>query len=75
MEACYKKANQRVDFLRKLKNFNLNGKILSLIFQSVVKNIMLYNQNSYYSNARKADAERLDRLTAAARKLTRRELR
>ena len=74
MEACYKKANQRMHFLRKLKNFKLNSNILYLFFQSVLQSIMLCNQICYYSNARKADTERLDRKTSAARKLTRREL-
>ena len=74
MEACYKKANQRMHFPRKLKNFKLNNNILYLFFQSVVQSILLYNQVCNYSNARKADTERLDRITAAARKITRRQL-
>ena len=61
-------------FLRKLKNFKLKSSRLYLLFQSVVQSIMLYNQICYFTNARKADMERLDCITAAARKITRHEL-
>ena len=52
METCYKKASQRMYFLRRLKNFQLSNNLLYLLFQSVVQNILLYNQvYSNYSNA------------------------
>ena len=73
MEACYKKANQRMHFLRKLKNFKLKSSRLYLFFQSVVQSIMLYNQICYYNN-RKADWERLDSIKTAARKIPRYEV-
>ena len=43
MDACYMKANQRMHFLRNLKNFKLNSNVLYLFFQSLVQSITLYN--------------------------------
>jgi hypothetical protein len=68
--ACHKKTSQRMFFLRKLKQFKVNSNILYLFYQSVVQSIILYNQLCYYNNASKADTERLNRITAAARKVT-----
>ena len=71
MEACYKRAKQR-----KLKNFQLSINLLYLLYQSVVQSILLYNQvYSNYSNARKADWERLDSMTTVATTISRHDIR
>ena len=71
-----KKASQRMYFLRKLKNFQLSNNLLYLLYQSVVQGILLYNQvYSNYSNARKADWERLDSMTTVARTIIRYDIR
>ena len=70
-----KKANQRMYFLRKLKNFQLSNNLLYVIYQSVVQSILLYNQICYYSNARKADWERLELMTTVARTIIRHDIR
>ena len=71
MEACYKRANQR-----KLKNFQLSDNLLYLLYQSVVQGILLYDQvYSSYSNARKADWERLHSMTSAATTIIRHDIR
>ena len=75
MEACYKRANQRMYFLRKLKNFQLSNNLLYILYQSVAQSL-LYNQvYSNYSNARKADWERLDSMTTVARTISRHDIR
>ena len=72
----HKKANQRMYFLRKLKNFQLSNNLLYLLYQSVVQSILVYNQvYSNYSNARKADWERLERMTTVARTIIRHDIR
>ena len=71
-----KKANQRMYFLRKLKNVQLHNNLLYLLYQSVVQSILVYNQvYSNYSNARKADWERLDCMTTVARTIIRHDIR
>ena len=71
-----KKASQRMYFLRKLKNFQLSNNLLYVIYQSVVQSILVYNQvYSNYSNARKADWERLHSMTTAATTITRHDIR
>ena len=71
MEACYK----RLYFLRKLKNFQLSNNLLYILYQSVAQRL-LYNQvYSNYSNTRKADWERLDCMTTAARTIIRHDIR
>ena len=62
-------------FLRKLKNFQLSNNLLYVIYQSVVQSILLYNQICYYSNARKADWERLELMTTVARTIIRHDIR
>ena len=74
--SMHKKANQRMYFLRKLKNFQLSNNLLYVLYQSVVQGILLYNQvYSNYSNARKADWERLDSMTTVARTISRHDIR
>ena len=71
MEACYKRANQR-----KLKNFQLSDNLLYLLYQSVVQGILVYDQvYGNYSNARKADWERLDSMTTVATTISRPDIR
>ena len=70
------RANQRMYFLQKLKNFQLSNNLPYLLYQSVVQSMLLYNQvYSNYSNAKKADWERLDSMTTAARTITRHDIR
>ena len=41
----------------------VNENILFLFYQSVVRNILVFNQVCYYNNVKRADAERLERIT------------
>ena len=44
----------------------VNENILFLFYQSVVRNILVFNQVCYYNNVKRADAERLERVTRTA---------
>ena len=43
IDTCCKRAHQRLHFLQKLGSFLVNENILLLFYQSVVRNILLYN--------------------------------
>lgn len=75
VDACCKKANQRLFFLRKLKQFKVSTPILSMFHQSVVESTLLYNQLCYYQGATAADRERMDRITTTAERLLGKEVR
>jgi hypothetical protein len=66
IEACCKKASQRLFFLRKLRQFRVNSTILNLFFQSTVQSMLLYNQLCFYGAAKKEDREQMDKIVKAA---------
>ena len=66
IEACCKKASQRLFFLRKLRQFRVNSTILNLFFQSTVLSMLLYNQLCFFGSAKKADLEQMDKIIKAA---------
>jgi hypothetical protein len=66
IEACCKKASQRLFFLRRLRQFRVNSTILNLFFQSTVQSMLLYNQLCFYGAAKKADREQMDKIVKAA---------
>ena len=68
-EACCKKANQHMYFLRKLKQFKVDKNILVCFYQTIIQSAMLYNQVCYFGNSKKADMERLDKVARTAAKM------
>ena len=68
IEACCKKANQCMYFLRKLKQFKVDENILACFYQTIIQSAMLYNQVCYFGSSRKADTERLDKVARTAAK-------
>lgn len=66
IETCCKKASQRLFFLRKLRQFRVNSTILNLFYQSTVLSTLLYNQLCFFSSAKKADVEQMNRIVKAA---------
>jgi hypothetical protein len=66
IEACCKKASQRLFFLRRLRQFKVNSTILNLFFQSVVMSMLLYNQLCFFGSAKKADLDQMDKILKAA---------
>ena len=69
IEACCKKANQRMYFVRKLKQFKVDKNILVCFYQTIIQSAMLYNQVCYFGNSKKADTERLDKAARTAAKI------
>ena len=69
IEACCNKSNQRMCFLRKLKQFQVDKKILARLYQAIVQSAMLYNRVCYFGNSKKADTERLDMVARTAAKM------
>ena len=69
VNACHKKANQRLFFLRKLRQFRVNSTILELFYRSVIESALLYNQLCFLNSAKQADRDRLERITTTAGKV------
>ena len=69
IEACCKKANQRMYFLRKLKQFKVDKNIFVRFYQTIIQSAMLYNQVCYFGNSKKADTERLDKVARTTAKI------
>jgi hypothetical protein len=66
VDAVSKKANQRLFFLRKLKQFKVSPQILQLFFQSTIQSVLTFNQLCYQSSTKKADMERLEKIVSRA---------
>ena len=69
IEACCKKANQRMYFLRKLKQFKVDKNILVRFYQTIIQSAMFYNQVCYLGNSKKADTQRLDNVARTVAKI------
>ena len=74
MDACCKKANQRLYFLRKLRSFQVSPEILRLFYQAVVQSVMLYNQICFFGSAKTEDTNRLEKITRTAARVVKRDL-
>ena len=55
VDACLKKANLRLFFLRKLRQFKVGSNILYLFYRSVIQSILGYNQLCFYGAMREDD--------------------
>ena len=66
IDAVVKKANQRLFFLRKLRQFHVDPQILRLFFQSSIQSILSYNQLCYHSSAKKMDMDKLEKIVSRA---------
>jgi hypothetical protein len=66
VDAVSKKANQRLFFLRKLRQFKVSPQILQLFYQSTIQSVLTFNQLCYQSSTKKADMERLGKVVSRA---------
>ena len=55
-------------FLRKLKQFQVDRKILAR-YETIIQSALLYNQVCYFSNSKKADTKRLDKVARTGAKI------
>ena len=60
------KSNQCICFLRKLKRFQVDKKIMAHFYQTIIQSAILYNQVCYFGSSRKVDIEQLDEATRTA---------
>ena len=68
IDTSCKKANQRLFFLRKLRQFRINSTILNLFYESVIQSVLLYNHLCYFNSLSEADKGRLEKIVSAAGK-------
>ena len=66
IEACLKKSNQRLFFLRKLRKFKVNNTILQLFYQATILSVLLYNQLCYFGSASEEDKNKLNKVVRRA---------
>ena len=64
-----KKANQRMYLIRKLKSFSVEGKVLELVYRSLVESILSFNIVTWYGNLGVRETARLNRVVNLASKL------
>ena len=65
----YKKANQRMYFLRTLNNLHVDKTIQVLFYQSLIQSVLTFNQVCYYGNGTQANRDRLDRVRRVAQRV------
>ncbi|XP_070212553.1 uncharacterized protein [Littorina saxatilis] len=66
VDAVCKRANQRLFFLRKLRQFHVDPQILHLFYQATIQSVVSFNQLCYHSSAKKGDMERLEKIVKRA---------
>ena len=66
IHACLKKSNQRLFFLRKLRQFRVNSNILQLFYQATILSVLLYNQLCFFGSASEEDKKKLNKIVHRA---------
>ena len=66
----HRKLSQRLYFLRKLREFNIDNKILSLFYGSVVQSVLMFCLCCWGGNCREEDKTKFDRIIKKAGKMT-----
>lgn len=68
------KANQRLYFLRKLREFRVDNTILVLFYQSLLQSILTFSLVCMYGNLSNENVKKLDRARKVAQRITHTEL-
>ena len=68
-DSVYKKAQQRLHLLRKLKTFNVSKSILTLVYTSLIESILTFNISSWYSSLSTKHKTKLSRIVNQASKI------
>ena len=66
IDACYKKAQKKMYLVRKLQFFKVDQAIMQLFYQAMLQDINLI---CFFSNAKKGDTGRLEKITRTAGKI------
>ena len=64
----YKKANQRLYFLRKLKFFNVNTKVLKLFYQSTIRSVVTFSSIAWFNSLTVKIRKKFERIVKQARR-------
>ncbi|PIK37783.1 hypothetical protein BSL78_25381 [Apostichopus japonicus] len=65
----HKKANQRLYFLRKLKNLRVDKTIMTLFYKSLIQSVLMYNIICYFANGIKIDVKMLEQSRKVAQRV------
>ena len=68
-DITYKKSHQRLHFLRKLRNFNVDKTLLTLFYQSFIQSVITFSIVCWYGNLNKNDTARLQRTINTASRI------
>ena len=68
-ERVFKKANQRLHLLRKLRSFGVANKVLQTVYKSLVQSILTFNISVYYNILNQKDKVMLSRIINTASKI------
>ena len=69
-EHTYKKAQQRLFLLRKLRSFNVSKDILTVVYRSLIESVLTYNISSWYTFLSVREKSKLSRIIKHASKIT-----
>ena len=69
IEKVYKKANQRMYFVRKLKKCSIDKSIMSMFYKSVVESILNFCLLNWYGSSSSEARSKVKRIVTSARKL------
>jgi hypothetical protein len=72
LERCELSRN-KLYFLRRLRQFNVDQEIMSLFYRAVIQTSMSFNIVSYFGNAFKKDTDLLDRIVSDAARISGRD--
>ena len=65
----YKKCNQRMYFLRKLKNVKVDGTILTLFYYSIIQSVLSFCISSWFGACTKNEKDKLSKIVKCAKRL------
>ena len=69
-EHTYKKAQQCLFLLRKLRSLNVSKDILTVVYRSLIESVLTYNISSWYTFLSVRDKSKLSRIIKHASKIT-----
>lgn len=69
VDYIYKKAQQRLYLLRKLRNFNVDQTILESVYRSLIESVLVFNIVSWYGNLTVKNKAKLNRVVSLAGKI------
>ena len=72
--AAVNKAQQRIHFLRQLKKFGMNQKILLQFYRAAVESVLTFAITVWYGSATKEDKGRLESVVKTASEIIGRQL-